>query len=221
MHKKQYAFEKLPAANIPGSPVPYVLSTATEKYLSDDVVNSSKQMTYINAPDSADHGRLSSLYAAESVPKATQSFTRQHEFTYERADGVLVTTTTITGHENIATTSVSGRQLLTGLLASTTDVLGNTTDYTYDGLGRFQSKTLSAKSAYEHTTTYSYTVDENGSTITTTDPSGNQIRTGYDALERMVQKEQWNNDDLRLQGAPLCDRKPSAISMMRWDANRR
>ena len=74
-----------------------------------------------------------------------------------------------------------------GRIASTTDALGQTTDYAYDNLGRKVSETAPAPAAGSARPVTRYAYDASGNMTSVTDPLGNVITYAYDRLDRRTQ----------------------------------
>ena len=74
-----------------------------------------------------------------------------------------------------------------GRTVSTTDSLGRVTNYQYDSLGRLVQKTEEANLPDQQLfTSYSYSIQAGGSSVTVTTPTGAQIQYTYDSVGRQT-----------------------------------
>lgn len=88
-----------------------------------------------------------------------ESLTETRAFTYETDEvaGTVTTHTTHTTHDGVVNTTSETLHLVSGLVQSTVDALGNKAEFTYDALGRRTSEVLSPDQAdYRVETRWNY-----------------------------------------------------------------
>jgi RHS repeat-associated protein len=111
------------------------------------------------------------------------------------ASGQPVVTTTIDNTSGAQmTTNASDVYDAAGDLTSATDADGNTSTYTYDGLGELASSTEPPASSGDNTNrTTTYTYNGNGQLLAVTDPLGRQTTNVYDSVGRLLSTQPFYN----------------------------
>jgi RHS repeat-associated protein len=179
---------------IPGvanSGVASVVVSDSEKIFSGDRRIAVKQYVYVDSPQAAEHGRLqrtaTTLYAEGNTGA---SYSSHVDLVFKVTGGALEQRTTFTGHDGLSTVQSETRSRFSGRVRSETDDQGNVTRYALDGLGRIVTETVNPGSAYERTSTWTYTRNvPSGSSVRLVDNTGNMSIVVFDALGRLVQRK--------------------------------
>ncbi|MEU9604180.1 RHS repeat-associated core domain-containing protein [Streptomyces sp. NPDC048057] len=180
-----------------------VLKTG-EQESADGKVLQQKGFTYSTATDAqhkGEFGRLVRCVETEHGDDAKQ-YATTHSFTFEVKEWgtakakALVQTHELRTHDALAVTRTEKRSPFTGRLWSTTDAQGNTTDASYDWLGRLLTRVDNPGTPYEAQATHAYTVDGGKKRLvhTSTDVRGNQLRESFDGAGRSLQQDRLDLD---------------------------
>lgn len=114
------------------------------------------------------------------------------EFVYRSDDNNTITTTTRhIAHDGIVTSSSETKYLVSGLVKTSTDTLGNRTDYTYDALGRVIQEIYSPdEPAYRTVTLYRYQLTMNERWVIRIGVTGLPHRTRIDERGLVLSQEE-------------------------------
>ncbi|CAB3751708.1 RHS repeat domain-containing protein [Paraburkholderia humisilvae] len=159
----------------------------------DGIKLQSNGITY-DSTDSSNYGRVASV--ANTLISDTPGYTLA--LTYEIQQDALKQTAIVIGYDNTQKTKSVSHSVLTNRLLSEQDSLGNTTEYTYDHLGRPVSRVLNPGTPYENEITISYDIkkdptnEEKVTDILTTyrDSSGSTEQIHYDGRHRPIRLSQ-------------------------------
>jgi YD repeat-containing protein len=168
---------------------------------------STRAYDYTSNPASYEHGRMSVL--TDTVQGEDGSaYVSVQTFTFDTSTaGQLIQTVTTTadeepgkkGSRKLTTTHKRTQSSLTGLLLTETDAAGNTAAYQWDTAGRLLSQVLHPdKKDYRATETFTYPLpnpDKHTPAATLhTDILGNQSRTDFDGLGRIITRAKQDPD---------------------------
>ena len=179
--------------------------------IKDSTQLSSKTTTYVDEPNSPEHGRVKHVAGTiydlnDGTPyTSTIDLTFNVQAASKTEPTALVQTAAFTGFDGCYIQIGKSQSCMSGRTLSVTDRYNNVTSYTYDLLGRILTKTLNSTSdTYKSTTTTSYTLTTTPApdprnppvvteiSTTVTDDHGNAVRTCHDGMGRTI--EQWTND---------------------------
>jgi RHS repeat-associated protein len=165
--------------------MPILLSTISHssgERLLDEV-----HFTY--ASDAADLGRLSRRTDTHHDGQAYTT-TQTFDCTADPAlAGALLYVRTVKTHDGLTVVTRHSRSALTGRLWRKSDVLGVTTAYAYDGLGRLVSRTLDSGGAHTNTMTFDHAITrgtQEAFQALATDSNGNKRCVGRDGAGRAL-----------------------------------
>ncbi|MCK4644580.1 RHS repeat protein [bacterium] len=129
----------------------------------------------------------SSLYFRGMILKSIDPLENATEFSYSQNSSVITHEVTVHPEDgmNITTRKVFDRHM--GRLLNETDPNGNTTEYTYDGLGRVTDVAFPAVDASANITHLTYQYDDTPGflEVNVTDAEGSVNRYNYDGLGRL------------------------------------
>lgn len=171
---------------------------------------------YVDAPDSAEHGRLREITTKHHTEEGVQSYVSRQELGFTLKSDRLVQKVVISTHDGLSLTYGREQSRYSGRMLALTDTQGLRTTYRYDALGRLLRETRNAGGLYERVTQYTHVRQvggaEEGVYLLKTEAGGNQTRTRLDGLGRPIQAwqldrdraagqawremAQWNYDDL-------------------------
>ena len=117
----------------------------------------------------------------------------KREFTYatDDIDGTVTTTTRHTTHDGIENETSETLHLVSGLVKSTVDALGNHAEFTYDSLGRRTSEVLSPSiEDYEVTTRWNYQLSMSERWVERIGITGLPHRAWMDEQGRTIRREE-------------------------------
>ncbi|MGN7740291.1 RHS repeat domain-containing protein [Pseudomonas sp. 22526] len=202
-YRTEYEYEDLYLGLIPpvGSIVTQCYVQTNEIHSSNGLVLSSRATEYVKDSTSgtlsSEFGRISRLTSVHyNAPDETYTSTVGFEFS--RSGNSLVQCSSYSSHDGILYSVGRTQSCLSGRLFSTTDRLGNVTNYAYDNLGRLTEKTSNVGSLnYQRvvSTQYSMVTETDPVTqgvivtdivTTRTDEQGNSQRTHFDGLGRVL-----------------------------------
>ncbi|WP_219273880.1 RHS repeat-associated core domain-containing protein [Pseudomonas sp. Xaverov 83] len=160
-----------------------------------------EETRYNEDVNSIHHGRVSATTQRilDSSGKTVANSTISTRFDYTLTGNELTTATRVTPGNSPEITTEETRLTLFDRLLSSSDTLGNTTDYKYDALGRVTEQTSYADDTSKITTGFTYS-DSNSSahnTVTRTSTLGEQTRETLDQLGRKIQSERLHSDERR------------------------
>ncbi|CAM3564495.1 putative Nematicidal protein 2 [Xenorhabdus nematophila ATCC 19061] len=190
-HKTAYTYATFEHAS---TDVSALVMKATEKHFADDVLLKTISCQYgTKAANTAGvMTKKTTTYPDPTDNKREYTTTETVDFTDPGVNGnnidAWVSAYTLTSHDGLTVTRSRTVSCMTGRLLESTDNKGNVTAYTYNSLGWLTKRVHVKDTAYEHTTTYEYTVDATSGVFyaTTTDPSGNKVRHGLDGMGRLL-----------------------------------
>ncbi|MBV6752496.1 hypothetical protein KV580_19425 [Pseudomonas chlororaphis] len=155
-----------------------------------------EKIEYIKDTASPHHGRIQStsteiLDASGNTVPYSKYITY---FSYELTDTYLKKTTEVVSSEGISNTTEETTSIFSGRVIKLTDTLKNTTEYTYDSLGRTLKKTQNSQSdQYHKTTDYQYIQAPTGPSVVITNDTGVKQWIKSDALQRPISTEIWTD----------------------------
>ncbi|MGC0152002.1 hypothetical protein ACPRNU_06040 [Chromobacterium vaccinii] len=167
---------------------------------------------YLDAPAQKEHGRIKSrtvvVYGPDQTPYETAQYFAFEPIRSKNLDVALKQTVSTkvkedpsqkTGRLQIVS-STRVQSVLTGRLLSETNALGNTVTYRYDALGRLETQTVHPDQPdYRAVERWSYQwpslEDGRPAQLIHTDALGNQTRSSYDGLGRVVSEEVCDRDN--------------------------
>ncbi|OJZ79988.1 hypothetical protein ASPFODRAFT_212975 [Aspergillus luchuensis CBS 106.47] len=152
------------------------------------------EYTYVNQPDSRDHGRIQQekTWLSSEDKAATQTYA----YVYPKSDALKKTLATI-GFDGVSATFESAYSLLSGLIAEQTDDAGIQDIFQYDPLGRLVKATTAVGTTQEAVRYNSYTIPDDGDSgtvLSVTDTKGVQTQFISDGLERICQVKRQDDD---------------------------
>ncbi|PLB53948.1 RHS repeat protein [Aspergillus steynii IBT 23096] len=153
---------------------------------------STTEYTYVNQPQSRDHGRLQ-----QQVTRLLNQDATTHNWAYTHVSPVeLKEVTTMRSFDGQTTQEVTTSSLMSGLSLATKDRAGTETTLQHDSMGRLLQTTTAPGAAFEATKKHDYAVLENavGWRVTVTDTKGVQTRYFTDGLDRVVRVESQDDD---------------------------
>ena len=155
-----------------------------------------EKIEYIKDPSSPHHGRIHSttteiLDASGNTVPYSRYITY---FSYSITDSYLKKITEIVSSEGISNTIEETTSIYSGRVIKFTDTLKNTTEYTYDSLGRTIKKTQNSQSnQYRKSTDYQYIQTSTGPSVVITSDTGVKQWIKSDALQRPISTEIWTD----------------------------
>jgi YD repeat-containing protein len=133
--------------------------------------------------------------------------TRRFSYETDEDTATVTTTTEHTTHDGVVNTTRETLHLISGLVASTMDVLGNTAHFTYDALGRRRTEVLSAGvENYEITTSWSYQLSMSERWVERIGITGLPHRVWMDEQGRTIRRDE-----------PLPDKTPITVHELDYD----
>ncbi|WP_413722255.1 RHS repeat-associated core domain-containing protein [Sodalis sp. RH24] len=171
---------------------------AHESVKSEEVLITSEELFYISSPlnNNPMHGRLERR--VKTFIDGDHSYPATTQFTYFLSGVILVISRDDTGYDGLAYATASRTSSCTGRVLSEVDAQNSQHNYDYDLLGRLIRHTQNPGTAYQRISTLDYYIerncDGNFGVTTTTDASGNKIRSWFDGLGRPVKKASNNID---------------------------
>ncbi|RDK39616.1 RHS repeat protein [Aspergillus phoenicis ATCC 13157] len=153
---------------------------------------SSSDYTYVNQPQSTDHGRVQ-----QQVTRLLDQSSTTYKWTYNHDSSLKLRKTTImTSYDGQTTQEETTSSLVSGLTLATKDRAGTETMQQYDSMARLLQTTTAPGTAFEATTEHAYAVleDTAGWRVTVTDTKGVQTRYFTDGLDRVVRVESQDDD---------------------------
>ncbi|NWE67608.1 hypothetical protein HX857_02740 [Pseudomonas gingeri] len=153
-------------------------------------------IAYIKDPSSPHHGRVQSTTTeildayGNTVPYSKYTT----NFYYEITDAYLRKITEVVSSEGISNTIEETTSIFSGRVVKFIDTLKNTTEYTYDSLGRTVKTTQNSQSyQYRKTTDYQYIQTASGPSVVITNDTGVKQWIKSDALQRPISTEIWTD----------------------------
>lgn len=165
---------------------------AHEPMKSEEVLITSEDLYYINSPlnNPLMHGRLERR--VKTFIDGDQRYPATTQFTYFLSAGILVISKDETGYDGLAYVTASRTSSNTGRVLSEVDAQGSQHNYQYDVLGRLTQHQLNPGTYYQRTSSLEYHIEQtprgNLGVTTTTDATGNRVRSWFDGLGRPVKK---------------------------------
>ncbi|KAL6796315.1 hypothetical protein GGI42DRAFT_331333 [Trichoderma sp. SZMC 28013] len=155
---------------------------------------STAQYTYVDEPETRDHGRVRQLKTWVSTEETAT--TQTWAYAYVAAKGVFQTTQTTISYDNVTAVDESENLLSSGLLVGQTDHAGVQDAFQYDKLGRCVRATTAVGTLQEATRCIDYAIngEEVGYQVTLTDAKGVQTQYLTDGLERVCQVLRQDDD---------------------------
>lgn len=133
------------------------------------------------------HGSLKDETREQDGLKETRAFT----YETDAAGGTVTTTTTHATHDGVVNTTSETLHLISGLVQSTVDALGNKTEFTYDALGRRTSEVLSPDHAdYRVQTRWIYQLSMKERWVERIGVTGLPHRVWMDEKGRTIRREE-------------------------------
>ncbi|KAJ2898378.1 hypothetical protein MKZ38_003969 [Zalerion maritima] len=193
---REYTYRELPAAAggyTTHSVVVEKMKCREQLTLEDNQYVTSTEYTYIDQPETRDHGRL--LKQASWV-FGQYPMTRNWTYSYITAE-TMATTTKFTSFDNSTFQEESQNSLLSGLNLTHKDAAGLETRFEYDLLQRLVKVTTCVGTPYEaaRRNQYDFSPGTAGYLTTVTDAKGVSTRTMTDGLERVCSVEKQDDDD--------------------------
>ncbi|GCB25860.1 K(+)/H(+) antiporter 1 [Aspergillus awamori] len=170
----------------------YCVAIRQRQLTEDGRTLSSSDYTYVNQPQSSDHGRVQQqVTRVLDQSSTTYKWTYNHDISLE-----LRKTTTMMSDDGQTTQEETTSSLVSGLTLATKDRAGTETMQQYDSMARLLQTTTAPGTAFEATIKYAYAVLENaaGWRVTVTDTKGVQTRYFTDRLNRVVRVESQDDD---------------------------
>lgn len=192
-----------------GNPIASVVVSWQEKRQTSTQTLSLKTTQYVDAPKSAEHGRVQSIFQ-DVYGDDGKTYAQRADFEFATSGDALIQTATATGHDKLTISVGKNQSRFSGLTRSVTDRYGNQTTYQYDKLGRVTRKTANPGTAYENWSATSYTLADNGKTpptitevsTTVTDVKGNASKTYHDGMGRVIRGSRNDMDQAAATGQP-------------------
>ncbi|KAJ5729088.1 uncharacterized protein N7483_003596 [Penicillium malachiteum] len=150
------------------------------------------EYTYVNEPESADHGRRQQqLTRVFNQPTTIYQFEYRHWGSTELTE--TITTTSFDGQTTQEETTSS---LISGLTLATKNQAGTETTHQHDAIGRVTHTITAPGTAFEARKQHEYAVLEDavGWQVTVTDSKGVQTRYFTDGMDRVVRVESQDDD---------------------------
>ncbi|RAK83114.1 RHS repeat protein [Aspergillus costaricaensis CBS 115574] len=147
--------------------------------------------TYINQPQSSDHGRRQ-----QQVSRLLNKNPTTYKWTYSTSSSELTETTTMTSFDSQTTQEETTSSLISGLTLATKDRAGTKTTQQYDAIGRVIQTSTATGTAFEATKKHEYVILSKavGWQVTVTDTKGVQTRYFTDGMDRVVRVEAQDDD---------------------------
>lgn len=176
------------------------ISTAIEDGVETTLVHS-KQVFETGQGDQ--HGSL------KQETREQDGLTETRDYTYQTDEvgGTVTTTTTHTTHDGVVNTTSETLHLISGLVKTTVDALGNVIEITYDTLGRRTSEVISPDDvAYRAETKWNYQLSMSARWVERVGITGLAHRVWMDEQGRTIRRDE-----------PLPDGSPMTVHELEYD----
>ncbi|PWY68690.1 RHS repeat protein [Aspergillus eucalypticola CBS 122712] len=186
----RYTYLKLSTAT--GALATYFVAAQQRVTSENDQTLVTSDYTYLNQPQSSDHGRRQ-----QQVTYLHNQSPTTYQWTYSHGGvAALTEVTTMTSFDGQTAQTEITSSLLSGLTLATKDSAGITTTQEYDAVGRLLRTTTAPGTSFEATKTHAYAIltDTIGWRVTVTDTKGVQTQYFTDGMDRVVRIECQDDD---------------------------
>ncbi|OAA41127.1 YD repeat-containing protein [Beauveria brongniartii RCEF 3172] len=190
IRSKQYIYSQHRTAS--SSYTSYFVAVDKVQALQDGQEFSTWEYSYVDQPDSRDHGRRQQQIIRISA-KCPMTTTWNYEYPDSDSMKRTVTTKSYDGYTAEATTHLS---TLSGLAYTHKSIAGVQTDFEYDKIGQLTKKIVSPNTSYQTSEEHRYSVlqADIGYCVMTKDAKGVQTRYITDGLERICKVDRQDAD---------------------------
>ncbi|WP_052760878.1 MULTISPECIES: RHS repeat domain-containing protein [Photorhabdus] len=181
-----YAYEKLESTA-------YIVQKTSSDY-GDNTLLQQRTIAY-QANNSSEFGRITVITDTKyENGVGSSSYTSKQEFSSVVSGGVLKQSVKFIGHDSVNTVSSQEQSVFSGLLLNQTDTQNVTVVYTYDKAGHLVTRIVADGTKYKNTTTWKYAIEDNGPVTIEIDAAGNQLRTRFDGIGRVIRQQRYDVD---------------------------
>ncbi|RAH76473.1 hypothetical protein BO86DRAFT_443462 [Aspergillus japonicus CBS 114.51] len=185
-----YTYLRLPTAT--AAPTAYFVASAQRQTREEGQTLATTEYTYVNEPESADHGRRQ-----QQVTRLFNQHPTIYDLKYRHSGSTAltetITTTTFDGQTTQEETTTS---LISGWTLAIKNRAGTETTHQHDVIGRVTQTVTAPGTVFEARKQHEYAVLENavGWQVTVTDSKGVRTRYVTDGMDRVVRVESQDDD---------------------------